>query len=123
MPGTVRVSCWQAINIPQSPVMQNFTVLYQVFIHFIPDGKLLSPVGWLAVAAVASAAATSDNKAIIADYVIVGGSPAGLVLAEQLSRNRRSHVVLLEVGPDSINSTVVNSMSLDAQACVHVLAD
>lgn len=83
-------------------------------------GKLLSPVGWLAVAALISAAATSNDKRGIADYVIVGGGPAGLVLAEQLSRNGRNQVVLLEAGPDSINSTVVNSMTLDAQTCVHV---
>ena len=45
-------------------------------------GKLLSLVGWLAVAAISSAAATSDNKASIANYVIVGGGPVGLVLVE-----------------------------------------
>ena len=86
-------------------------------------GKLLSLVSWLAAAAVTSAAATSNNTTSIADYVIVGGGPAGFVLAEQLSRNGHSQVVLLEAGPDSINSTVINSMSFDTQACVHVFAD
>ncbi|KAI1811455.1 putative GMC oxidoreductase [Poronia punctata] len=35
------------------------------------------------------------------DYLIVGGGPAGLVVAEQLTRNPKVRVVLLEAGPDS----------------------
>ena len=63
----------------------------------------------LAVAAASSVAAQA--LAPSADYVIVGGGPAGFVLAEQLSQNPRTHVVLLEAGPDAINSNLINSNS------------
>lgn len=43
------------------------------------------------------------------DYVIVGGGPAGFVLAEKLSQNPSKRVVLLEAGPDGINNSLVNS--------------
>lgn len=35
------------------------------------------------------------------DYVIIGGGPAGFVLAEQLSKNPKVNVLLLEAGPDT----------------------
>ncbi|KAI9648876.1 hypothetical protein NHQ30_003517 [Ciborinia camelliae] len=35
------------------------------------------------------------------DYVIIGGGPAGFVLAEQLSKSQNISVVLLEAGPDT----------------------
>lgn len=44
-----------------------------------------------------------------ADYVIVGAGPAGVVLAEQLSRDGTKSVVLIEAGPDSINNTTIDS--------------
>lgn len=63
----------------------------------------------LALAGVASGAAATIAGS--ADYVVVGGGPAGFVLAEQLSRNPHTQVVLLEAGPDGINSSLINSGS------------
>lgn len=42
------------------------------------------------------------------DYVIIGGGPAGFVLAEELSKNANVTVVLLEAGPDTANVEAVN---------------
>lgn len=72
-------------------------------------GKTFALRSLLAVAAASSVAA--QKLAGSADYVIVGGGPAGFVLAEQLSQNPRTHVVLLEAGPDGINSSLINSNS------------
>ncbi|KAI1734859.1 putative GMC oxidoreductase [Xylaria scruposa] len=49
------------------------------------------------------------NLSSDADYVIVGGGPAGLVLAERLSRNGQNSVILLEAGPETFNSTLLNT--------------
>jgi len=51
--------------------------------------------------------ASTDNI----DYLIVGGGPAGLVLAESLSRDGLKQVVLLEAGKETYNSTLLNSRS------------
>ncbi|KAF2201579.1 putative glucose-methanol-choline oxidoreductase [Delitschia confertaspora ATCC 74209] len=64
--------------------------------------------GLLAFAAV-TLTVGAQKLAGSADYVIVGGGPAGFVLAEQLSRNPKTTVVLLEAGPDAINDTNVNT--------------
>jgi choline dehydrogenase-like flavoprotein len=42
------------------------------------------------------------------DYVIVGGGPAGFVLAEQLSRNPNVSVTLLLAGPDGTDAKSIN---------------
>lgn len=45
------------------------------------------------------------------DYVIVGGGPAGVVLAESLSRDGSKQVILLEAGKETYNSTIIDSRS------------
>lgn len=42
-------------------------------------------------------------------YLIVGGGPAGYVVAEQLSQNPQINVTLLEAGPDCQSDDNVNS--------------
>jgi pyruvate/2-oxoglutarate dehydrogenase complex dihydrolipoamide dehydrogenase (E3) component len=49
---------------------------------------------------------TSNNKRGTS-YVIVGGGPAGLVLADQLSRSGHNEVTLLEAGPDTIDNPLI----------------
>ncbi|KAJ5383042.1 Glucose-methanol-choline oxidoreductase [Penicillium concentricum] len=43
------------------------------------------------------------------DYVIVGGGPAGFVLADQLSQNPNTQVILLEAGHDGIDDKNINT--------------
>ena len=64
----------------------------------------------LAVATTASAA-VAGRQAGSVDYVIVGGGPAGFVVAEQLSRNANVKVTLLEAGPDGSQHPVINGNS------------
>ena len=65
--------------------------------------------GLLAIAAATSAAARKVAGKI--DYVLVGGGPAGFVVAEQLSRNPDVDVVLLEAGVDGSNDSIINGSS------------
>lgn len=65
----------------------------------------LTSILWLSV----NAKKPTRNETTELDYVIIGGGPAGLVLAEQLSRNQNVQIVLLEAGPDAINDSLVNS--------------
>ncbi|RYP41571.1 hypothetical protein DL767_000913 [Monosporascus sp. MG133] len=60
----------------------------------------------LAITAIASAAPTSRKKV---NYVLVGGGPAGFVLAEYLTRDPDVHVVLLEAGSDSSTNPLVTT--------------
>lgn len=46
------------------------------------------------------------------DYLIVGGGPAGMVVAEQLTRNPDVKVILLEAGPDPSLDPLVYSTSI-----------
>jgi NADPH-dependent 2,4-dienoyl-CoA reductase/sulfur reductase-like enzyme len=91
-------------------------------------GRFFSQAHLLTVAAVAAGVAArggqgnghssghgahgSGASGTTADYVIVGAGPAGVVLAEQLSRDGTKSVVLIEAGPDSINNATVDSESI-----------
>lgn len=71
--------------------------------------------GLLAIAAASTAAA--QKLAGHVDYVVVGSGPAGFVLAEQLSRNPKVNVTLLEVGPDGSDDPVINSKAQIPKRC------
>uniref|UniRef100_A0A093XMV8 Alcohol dehydrogenase [acceptor] n=1 Tax=Talaromyces marneffei PM1 TaxID=1077442 RepID=A0A093XMV8_TALMA len=88
-------------------------------------GRFFSQVHFLTIATVAAAVATLNGPSncdssghgsrvshTTADYVIVGAGPAGVVLAEQLSRDGKKSVVLIEAGPDSINNAVVDTPAM-----------
>jgi len=55
---------------------------------------------------------TSDDttRSKTYDYVVVGGGPAGCVMAERLSRDGRHSVLLIEAGPDVQDDPVLNEI-------------
>lgn len=81
-------------------------------------GRFFSQAQLLTVAAVAAGVAARGGHSSghgahgSADYVIVGAGPAGVVLAEQLSRDGTKNIVLIEAGPDSINNATIDSKSI-----------
>jgi choline dehydrogenase-like flavoprotein len=79
--------------------------------HSIIGSYLLSGM----LASVASAAAVtkcSATNSTTADYVIVGAGPAGLVLAEELTKNSKASVILLEAGTSGDTNPNVTSKSI-----------
>ena len=74
-------------------------------------------MGLLGLAAIALAAPAQRH----ADYVLVGAGPAGLVLAEYLTRQPDVKVVLLEAGPDSSTDPLVTSTSPTADTLLQVI--
>jgi len=59
----------------------------------------------------AAAPLANETKGVV-DYIIVGGGPAGFVVAEYLSRNPRVSVTLLEAGPDLDTDPNIYSKSI-----------
>lgn len=74
-------------------------------------GLLRFALFYLLVQALAVAGFTLKPPKDDPDYLIVGGGPAGLVIAEELTRNPYVRVVLLEAGPDPSLDPAVTSMS------------
>nr|A0A5B8YW44.1 RecName: Full=Dehydrogenase GME11362; AltName: Full=Dibenzodioxocinones biosynthesis cluster protein GME11362; Flags: Precursor [Pestalotiopsis microspora]QED41493.1 choline dehydrogenase [Pestalotiopsis microspora] len=70
--------------------------------------RLISSLA-VALSAVAVTHAAYPTAPKSTNYVIVGGGPAGLVLAEQLSRSGKNQVTLLEAGPDTINTQLLQT--------------
>ncbi|ERF73793.1 hypothetical protein EPUS_09287 [Endocarpon pusillum Z07020] len=67
----------------------------------LPNTTFLALIAGAALAAAAPRSSSYNASGSQPDYVIIGGGPAGFVLAEELSQNPRTTVVLLEAGPDT----------------------
>lgn len=58
-----------------------------------------------------AAAPFSNHSGGRFDYIIVGGGPAGFVVAEYLTRTPNVSVILLDAGPDLGTDADINSES------------
>ncbi|KAG8157305.1 hypothetical protein KVR01_012689 [Diaporthe batatas] len=69
--------------------------------------KMRSSLAILTATIIGTVAASDSEYKTATSYVIVGGGPAGLVLAARLSESGRNQVTLLEAGPDTINNELL----------------
>lgn len=69
--------------------------------------RLMSSLTTLLSVVVAASAQIETASKKGTSYVIVGGGPAGLVLADRLSQSGVNKVTLLEAGPDTINNQLL----------------
>ena len=67
----------------------------------IPRAASLALIAHASLVAAVPQSSTYKPSANHPDYVIIGGGPAGFVLAEELSKNSNITVVLLEAGPEN----------------------
>lgn len=61
------------------------------------------------VATASTVVTAAAARAAPLNYVIIGGGPAGFVLLEQLTRNPKIKVTLIEAGPDGSTDPALNS--------------
>ncbi|KAL8727917.1 MAG: hypothetical protein Q9181_005530 [Wetmoreana brouardii] len=73
-----------------------------------PGLVLLAVIAHASLVAAAPRSPPSNTSSHQPDYVIIGGGPAGFVLAEELSKNSNTTVVLLEAGPDTAGIELID---------------